>query len=291
MSWNPTQRHLRAGMAGVTAVFLAATVYWSSHPGPSAARIEPLPVEPIPPALDDARDLPRHTAQGSASASTVAVQEMAADAEQSTVAGYIAQKYQLLFDELRHLDAGRLAELQRALLLRERLAAELGTAGQAMQSAAGEELSAQETALAKVEGQIRAMLHPADFASYEMLRESDLELFRLNEYAAGIDNVAPLSEADRKSILRTKLAYKQRFRRLLDDAGLERADLSAAEREYAYLVTSRALDDFRRGYLQEVRQYLSNEEQYALLSNYEATEFKAEMGRLRATLAPLRGGS
>jgi hypothetical protein len=220
----------------------------------------------------------------------VALPVQPADPEQSTVAEYVSQKYQLLFDELRHLDASRLTELQRVLLLRERLAGELNTARQAAQSPAGDKLSALETALASVEGQIRATLHPADHASYEMLRESDLELFRLNEYAAGIGNVAPLSEVDRKSILRTKLAYKQRFRRLLQDSGLERADLSAAEREYAYLVTSRALDDFRRGYLQEVRQYLSNEEQYALLSNYEATEFKAETDRLQAILGA-RGGS
>ena len=43
-------------------------------------------------------------------------------------------------------------------------------------------------------------------------------------------------------------------------------------------MTSRALEDFRRSYLEEVRQYLANDEQFALLSNYEATEFKAELG-------------
>ena len=56
-----------------------------------------------------------------------------------------------------------------------------------------------------------------------MLRESDLELHKLNEYAGGITNVAPLSGADRKAILRTKLAYKARFRQLL-----RTRDLSAA---------------------------------------------------------------
>ena len=97
-----------------------------------------------------------------------------------------------------------------------------------------------------MEGEIRGLLRPDDYATYETLKDSDLELFKLNEYAAGISNVAPLSAADRESILRTKLAYKERFRQLLLDSGLQRTDLSAAEREYAYSVTSRALEGYRR---------------------------------------------
>ena len=93
--------------------------------------------------------------------------------------------------------------------------------------------------------EIRGLLRPADYATYETLKESDLELFKLNEYAAGISNVAPLSAADRESILKTKLAYKERFRQLLLDSGLQRSDLSPAEREYAYSVTSRALEDYQ----------------------------------------------
>ena len=110
--------------------------------------------------------------------------------------------------------------------------------------------------MATVEGEIRGLLRPADYATYETLKESDLELFKLNEYAGGISNVAPLSAADRESILKTKLAYKERFRQLLLDSGLQRSDLSPAEREYAYSVTSRALEDYKASYLQEVRQYL-----------------------------------
>ena len=133
---------------------------------------------------------------------------------------------------------------------------------------------------------------PADYATYETLKESDLELFKLNEYADGISNVAPLSAADRESILKTKLAYKERFRQLLLDSGLQRTDLSLAEREYAYSVTSRALEGYKPSYLQEVRQYLTNEEQFALLSNYETTEFKAELARLRSMVdVQVQGGS
>ena len=51
-------------------------------------------------------------------------------------------------------------------------------------------------------------------------------------------------------------------------------------------MTSRAMEDYRRSYLQEVRQYLSNDEQYALLSNYETTEFNAELARLQSMVKP-----
>jgi hypothetical protein len=202
-----------------------------------------------------------------------------ADSEESTVAHYVAEKYQFLLDDLGYLDASQAQRLRRALLLRERLAGEAPS-------------PRQEESLASVEARIRGLLHPADNATYESLKDSDLELFKLNEYAGGISNVAPLSAADREAILSTKLAYKQRFRELLRDSDLRRGDLSPAEREYAYAVTSRALDDYRRSYLQEVRQYLSSEEQYALLSNYETSEFKAELARLQSMAGvPLQGGS
>jgi hypothetical protein len=193
------------------------------------------------------------------------------DPEASTIAQYTSEKYQFLLDGLRYLEANQLAQLQKALQARETLKGE---------------------ALVQAEEKIRGLLSAADYATYEMLRDSDLELFKLNEYAGGISNVAPLSAADRESILRTKLAYKARFRQLLQDSGLERGDLSAAEREYAYEKTARALEDFRRGYLGEVRQYLVDEEQYALLSNYEATEFKAELAQLQSMAATSpQGGS
>ena len=44
---------------------------------------------------------------------------------------------------------------------------------------------------------------------------------------------------------------------------------------------SRALRESRDSYLQEVRQYLYNDEQFALLSNYENSEYAAELEKLR----------
>lgn len=277
MSWTPTRRQLRVAMSGTAAVLVGAAIYWtSSRPGQSVApdvrqgaivwrQSAPSDVQP-----------PQQQAPQADSVSTLPHAQPAGDPEESTIAEYTAEKYQYLLDDLRYLEAAQVEQLRRSLLDRERLA------GQASDPAA----------MARVEDGIRALLRPADYATYETLRESDLELYKLNEYAAGISNVAPLSAADRKSILKTKLAYKERFRQLLADSALQRTDLSVAEREYAYSVTSSALEGYRRSYLQEVRQYLTNEEQFALLSNYETTEFKAELARLRTMVdGPVQGGS
>lgn len=255
-----------------------AAVLWASRPR------QPAPTElnsvatPAQAALHEIQREPSVAAHAD-TASALLDTPASADPEESTIAQYTSEKYQLLLDDLHYLEASQAVALRKALLARERLAGEAGAAG-------------RNEALVKVEEQIRGILNPADHATYQMLRESDLELYKLNEYAGGIANVAPLSAHDRKAILRTKLAYKERFRQLLRDSDLQRRDLSAAEREFAYSMTSRAMEDYKRSYLQEVRQYLANDEQYTLLSNYETTEFNAELARLQSMVkGPTQGGS
>ena len=253
-------------------------MYWYSRPAPPEAPEVSSPGSTSQPALAEVPHAQSETAltHSPHTSPSTPTQSATADAEDSTIADYASQKYQFLLDDLRYLEAAQVEKLKRALLARERLAG----------------LAIDSDAMARVEGEIRGLLRPDDYATYETLKDSDLELFKLNEYAAGISNVAPLSTADRESILRTKLAYKERFRQLMLDSGLQRTDLSPAEREYAYSVTSRALEGYRQSYLQEVRQYLANEEQFALLSNYETTEFKAELARLRSMVdVPVQGGS
>lgn len=259
-------------MSCAAAVLVGATLYWTSRPvEPTEAKQVATSSHPAP--------LPRgqrDTALSDTASTPPRTQTATADPEESTIAQYTSEKYQFLLDDLRYLEATQVGQLHRALLARERLVG----------------LTNDSAAMAQVEDQIRGLLRPADHATYERLKESDLELFKLNEYASGISNVAPLSAADRESILKTKLAYKERFHQLLLDSGLQRTDLSPAEREYAYSVTSRALEAYKLSYLQEVRQYLANEEQFALLSNYETTEFKAELARLQSMVdLPVQGGS
>jgi hypothetical protein len=262
VSWK---RKSSVGLSGALVVFTGVAVYWAALPPQSPKTSSP------PAAQLESTGLPRPHAERAAALRPPRSNTPAGaptDSETQTVAQYTAQKYQLLLDDLHSPPPDR-AQLQRELLLREQLAGQ-------------PETTDREKALAEVEALIRGMLHPTDFATYDALKESDLEQFELDDYAGGISNVAPLSAAERKSILRTKLAYKVRFVQLVRDSGLLRAELSPAERHYAYDVASRALNDYLRDYLLEVRQYLANDEQYALLSNYETTKFSAELARLRS---------
>jgi hypothetical protein len=285
MSWNLTRWQVRT-IAGAAVVLVGVGVYWAARPEADAPRAA-LPAAAVEGGTTlAAAGTPRvqHVAPPQAQPVPVAASTQLVaieDTELATVADYTAQKYQFLFDDLRYLPAERVDELRRALLDRELLDGAIKAARESGDAAAAKGVAAQQAALEKAERQIRSLLNPGDYATYELLKDSDLEQMKLGEYAGGVSNVAPLSAADRRAILKTKLAYKARFEQLLADSGLKRSNLSPTEREYAYSVTARALEDYKRSYLQEVRQYLSNEEQYVLLSNYENTEFTAELAKLR----------
>ena len=70
-----------------------------------------------------------------------------------------------------------------------------------------------------------------DLATFDVLKDSDAEQFQLDDYAGGVNAIAPLNEADRKAILYTKLMHRQRFRQVLADSRLMSGELSAGERE------------------------------------------------------------
>jgi len=196
----------------------------------------------------------------------------------AALAEFTAGKYRFLTSDLfRTNDA-----LQAALLEREHIAIELNTARQSLDERQREAIRQYEAQLAAADTRIRALLHPTDYAVFEALKDSDIEQFQLDDYAAGIDNVAPLSADDRRAILLTKLNYKRTFRQVLLDSGLLRDDLSPAARRAAFDGVNRAFAQYRDSYLAEVRQYLFDDEQYALLLNYESSEFDAELAKLRS---------
>jgi len=172
-------------------------------------------------------------------------------------------------------------KLRAALLEREKIAVAINTARQSNDTAAKEAIPSQLAGLAALDQKIGTLLRPGDLATYEVLKDSDIEQFQLDDYAGGVNAVAPLSDADRRAILYTKLVHRQRFRQVLADTGLMRDGLNAGERHYAFVEVSRALAESRDSYLQEVRQYLYNDEQYALLRNYENSEYEAELEKLR----------
>lgn len=172
-------------------------------------------------------------------------------------------------------------KLRAALLEREKIAVAINTARQSNDTALKEAIPSRLAELAALDQKIGALLRPGDLATYEVLKDSDIEQFQLDDYAGGVNAVAPLSDADRRAILYTKLVHRQRFRQVLTETGLMRGELNASERQYALAEVSRALADSRDSYLQEVRQYLYNDEQFELLRNYENSEYAAEFEKLR----------
>jgi len=195
--------------------------------------------------------------------------EVGADA---TFGAYVDGKYRFLEPS---------AELRAALLAREKIAVAINTAKQSNDSALKDEIPNQLAELAALDQKIGTLLRPGDLAAYEVLKDSDAEQFQLDDYAGGVNAVAPLSDADRKAILLTKLVHRQRFRQVLADSRLMTGELNATDRRYAFAEVSRALGESRDSYLREVRQYLYNDEQFTLLSNYENSEYAAELEKLR----------
>ena len=192
---------------------------------------------------------------------------------------YVSGKYRFLFDS--DLAPEAADKLRAALLERERIAVAINTGRQSSDPAAKAALPRQQSELDDLDRKIGALLRPADIAMFDVLKNSDVEQFQLDDYAGGISAIAPLNDSDRKAILYTKMVHRQRFRQVLADSRLMSDELNAGERRQAFGEVSRALAISRDHYLQEVRQYLYNDEQFSLLSNYEKTEFAAELDKLR----------
>ena len=193
---------------------------------------------------------------------------------------YVTGKYRFLFKGS-GLSPEAIAALGKTLLERERIAVAINTTRQSSDPSAKEAIPRQEAELESLDRKVGTLLPPGDLAAFDVLKDSDVEQFQLDDFAGGASIVAPVSEADKKAILYTKLVYRQRFRQVLADSRFMRDDLGAAERQLAFADVRRALEASRDGYLQEVRQYLYNDEQFALLRNYERTEFNDELEKLR----------
>jgi hypothetical protein len=193
---------------------------------------------------------------------------------------YVSAKYRLLFKGSQ-LTPSATTTLSSTLLERERIAVAINTARQSSDRSAKEAIPRQQAELEAFDRKVGTLLPPGELAAFDVLKDSDVEQFQLDDFAGGASNVAPVSESDRKSILYTKLVYRQRFRQVLADSRFMQDDLDMTERRLAFAEVKRALEASRDSYLQEVRQYLYDDEQFALLRNYETTEFNDELEKLR----------
>ncbi len=259
------------------AATFAATAWWAARDATLAAAPH---VQPAVAAAPDYHPAAFDYAVRDSSTTPGGAAIGAADPAEAGFAGYVSGKYAVLFQEptLSARDEARLLE---ALLVRERLAVAINTARQGKDEAAKAAVPEQVAALAVHDFELTALIRPEKLAAFEVLRDSDMEQFQLDDFAGGIRDVAPLSEPDRRTILYTKLVHRQRFRRVLDESRLMRGELGAEERRYAFDAVSRALGDAKRDFLAEARQYLHDDRQYALLSNYEDSEYAAELEKLR----------
>jgi hypothetical protein len=270
-------QHVNRNLLVMAALVAVALVWWISRGGSGDAGLERETMTALEARSDagwaerTARAAAR--APGAASPVDAESQESAQQFQQ-----YVADKYAALFRDIAPADG---AALRATLLEREQLVVKINTAKQGDDAAAKEQLPSLLARKDEIDRKAGALLPAGELARFEALKDSDIERFQVDDYAGGIANVAPLTEANKQAVLATKLAYRERFRRVLADSRLMSGELTAAERKLVYADVSRALKQSQDGYLQEVRQYLYDEEQFRLLSNYETTEYDAELAKLR----------
>jgi hypothetical protein len=117
----------------------------------------------------------------------------------------------------------------------------------------------------KIEMQLKERLHPTDHARYVLLKDSDVEQHHTTAYADGIRHLAPLNAAQERTLLETRLRMKEVYQVTASEAPHE--------------VRLNALNQYQSQLLGELKSLLS-EEQFALLSSYEQTEFETARQRL-----------
>jgi hypothetical protein len=119
----------------------------------------------------------------------------------------------------------------------------------------------------RLESQLKEHLHPADHARYLLLKDSDAEQHHTMAYADGIQHLEPLNAAQERALLETRLRMKEVYQVTVNNAPQE--------------VRLHALNQYQSQLLGELKPLLS-EEQFALLSSYEQTEFETVRQRLLA---------
>ncbi|HEU5136507.1 MAG TPA: hypothetical protein VFU13_15255 [Steroidobacteraceae bacterium] len=256
----------------------AAVVWWAGRNGGEPSVESPAANPVSPPATQS--QWPAGSRAGDREDDATRSQTTDNGATEDSLGTYADGKYRFLFGDSDQSPEDA-AKLRSALVAREKIAVAINTAKQSSDPAEKEAIPGYLAELAAFDQKIGTLLRPGDLATFEILKDSDVEQFQLEDYAGGVSAVAPLSDADRKSILYTKLVHRHRFRQVLAESRLMSGELTAGERQIAFTEVSRALKASRDNYLQEVRQYLYNEEQFILLSNYENSEYAAELEKLR----------
>jgi hypothetical protein len=120
-------------------------------------------------------------------------------------------------------------------------------------------------------------------ATGESSDESEAAPDWLDDYAGGIENVAPLDDDQRQQLRTAKVQHQAIFERELGEAQLDRPVLTADERARAYAVVNQAVDRYRDAFFQDAAEIL-DVEQNLLLTSYETTELERERQRLQIAI-------
>lgn len=197
---------------------------------------------------------------------------------------YVSGKYRYLLESLDRSPRGS-EPLRAALTERERVQVKVNTAKQSADEALRAALPDLVRELAAADARIAHLLPAADITAFNVLKDSQIEQFQLDDFAQGVSNVAPLGESERRALMFSKLTSRARFREVLEQSGLMRDDFTPAQRQAAMPAVSRALRESRDSFLLEARQHLGDEQRYELLANYENTEYTEELAKLERIAA------
>jgi hypothetical protein len=121
---------------------------------------------------------------------------------------------------------------------------------------------------------------PSELDQADELRDSEAELRQLEDYANGLEHVAPLREEQKRALLSAKLRRKREFESAVREAVLDGVEVSGDEQMRAQVIVEQALERYRDDFLLDASEIL-DEEQLVYLSNYETTEFERAAAELQ----------
>lgn len=195
----------------------------------------------------------------------------------------VARKYRFLLVNLSEADRQALIQL---LIERERIALSLRDLREYGEEAGAADAEEMEQRLAEIDQQIQDLLDSHAYQRYDLLKESDNEQHHFTQFTLGINGVFPLNNGQQEAVLFAKIRHQKAFEASLRDSGLY-ADypLTPQQRDSLYARLESAADAYRRGFLQEIKQYLDTSsfpfDQYTLVENYTNTEFQQMLDEMR----------
>lgn len=195
----------------------------------------------------------------------------------------VARKYRFLLTNLSESDK---QALQQLLIERERIALLLSDIQEYGETAADAQPDELELRMAEIDEQIQELLDTQAYQRYDLLKESDNEQHHFTQFTLGINGLFPLNNGQQEAVLFAKIRNEKTFEANLKDLGLY-ADhpLTQQQRDKLYAAAQSAAEQYKRDYLQEIKQYLDASsfpfDQYTLVENYTNTEFQQMLDELR----------